>query len=71
MDPECVDISEQEGGEPADCTGVFFRQGERLGLSKFWVHLNLNDLPCSRPKSHLSVEIEMSYLYDLFLLPWL
>ena len=71
VNPEGVNISEQEGGQPADCAGVFFRQGERLGLSKFWVHLNLDDLPCSRPKSHLSVKIEISYLYDIYLLSWL
>ena len=39
MDPERVDINEQEGGEPADRSAVLFRHGERLGISELRVHL--------------------------------
>ena len=53
VDPHCVDIAEEEGGEPPHSARVLFRHGERIRLSKFRVHLYLDDLLRSYPKGQL------------------
>ena len=55
VDPDRVNISEEEGGEPPDRAGVLFRHSERLRLSEFRVHLHLNDLLSRRPEGQLYV----------------
>ena len=55
VDPDRVDISEEEGGEPPNHAGVLFRHSKGPRLSEFRVYLHLNDLPCRRPEGQLYV----------------